>query len=157
VPPEPGRVRPVGSVDALLCGGCRAADAASGTRAIGSAGERLVHTEEVTGSIPVSPTELAWAGRWPSATSPRPAVSARGAEPPGTPTICGCGWRFSFCCGCGWRFSFCRELPEPRCNVSAVAIGAHPIETSGAPDPAALATVVSNQGSLLGRSGASPG
>ena len=27
-----------------------------GTRAIGSAGERLVHTEEVTGSIPVSPT-----------------------------------------------------------------------------------------------------
>jgi hypothetical protein len=27
-----------------------------GMRAIGSAGERLVHTEEVTGSIPVSPT-----------------------------------------------------------------------------------------------------
>jgi hypothetical protein len=27
-----------------------------GARAIGSAGERLVHTEEVTGSIPVSPT-----------------------------------------------------------------------------------------------------
>jgi hypothetical protein len=27
-------------------------------RAIGSAGERLVHTEEVTGSIPVSPTEV---------------------------------------------------------------------------------------------------
>src|ERR1700761_2591154 len=27
-------------------------------RAIGSAGERLVHTEEVTGSIPVSPTRL---------------------------------------------------------------------------------------------------
>jgi hypothetical protein len=26
-------------------------------RAIGSAGERLVHTEEVTGSIPVSPTQ----------------------------------------------------------------------------------------------------
>jgi Domain of unknown function (DUF4062) len=26
------------------------------SRAIGSAGERLVHTEEVTGSIPVSPT-----------------------------------------------------------------------------------------------------
>ena len=25
--------------------------------AIGSAGERLVHTEEVTGSIPVSPTQ----------------------------------------------------------------------------------------------------
>jgi hypothetical protein len=29
-----------------------------GTRAIGSAGERLVHTEEVTGSIPVSPTQV---------------------------------------------------------------------------------------------------
>ncbi len=29
---------------------------AVGARAIGSAGERLVHTEEVTGSIPVSPT-----------------------------------------------------------------------------------------------------
>ena len=28
----------------------------AGRRAIGSAGERLVHTEEVTGSIPVSPT-----------------------------------------------------------------------------------------------------
>jgi hypothetical protein len=27
-------------------------------RAIGSAGERLVHTEEVTGSIPVSPTRV---------------------------------------------------------------------------------------------------
>jgi hypothetical protein len=27
-------------------------------RAIGSAGERLVHTEEVTGSIPVSPTQV---------------------------------------------------------------------------------------------------
>ena len=27
-------------------------------RAIGSAGERLVHTEEVTGSIPVSPTGI---------------------------------------------------------------------------------------------------
>ncbi len=29
-----------------------------GGRAIGSAGERLVHTEEVTGSIPVSPTRI---------------------------------------------------------------------------------------------------
>ena len=27
-------------------------------RAISSAGERFVHTEEVTGSIPVSPTQL---------------------------------------------------------------------------------------------------
>ncbi len=32
--------------------------AQDGRRAIGSAGERLVHTEEVTGSIPVSPTQL---------------------------------------------------------------------------------------------------
>ena len=31
----------------------------SARRAIGSAGERLVHTEEVTGSIPVSPTKSA--------------------------------------------------------------------------------------------------
>src|SRR5215475_10314774 len=29
-----------------------------GSRAISSAGERFVHTEEVTGSIPVSPTQL---------------------------------------------------------------------------------------------------
>ena len=37
-------------------------------RAIGSAGERLVHTEEVTGSIPVSPTQLSGQSRsrdWP--------------------------------------------------------------------------------------------
>ena len=34
-------------------------------RAIGSAGERLVHTEEVTGSIPVSPTCPAIAGDQP--------------------------------------------------------------------------------------------
>jgi hypothetical protein len=32
--------------------------AALQARAIGSAGERLVHTEEVTGSIPVSPTQV---------------------------------------------------------------------------------------------------
>ena len=32
-------------------------------RAIGSAGERLVHTEEVTGSIPVSPTKVSPAHR----------------------------------------------------------------------------------------------
>jgi hypothetical protein len=32
--------------------------AADQRRAIGSAGERLVHTEEVTGSIPVSPTDV---------------------------------------------------------------------------------------------------
>jgi hypothetical protein len=34
------------------------ADGTDQRRAIGSAGERLVHTEEVTGSIPVSPTKL---------------------------------------------------------------------------------------------------
>ena len=34
------------------------ADPQTRPRAIGSAGERLVHTEEVTGSIPVSPTQL---------------------------------------------------------------------------------------------------
>src|ERR1700720_1288338 len=34
-------------------GGCQ-----TRLRAIGSAGERLVHTEEVTGSIPVSPTDV---------------------------------------------------------------------------------------------------
>jgi hypothetical protein len=33
----------------------------SGARAISSAGERFVHTEEVTGSIPVSPTVVAGA------------------------------------------------------------------------------------------------
>src|ERR1700745_2235132 len=32
-------------------------------RAIGSAGERLVHTEEVTGSVPVSPTDVRQAQR----------------------------------------------------------------------------------------------
>src|SRR5580704_10655401 len=40
--------------------GCRRAQPSAAAhhqrRAIGSAGERLVHTEEVTGSIPVSPT-----------------------------------------------------------------------------------------------------
>src|SRR5215469_11401479 len=43
-------------LDALVCGGQRAVRSAL-ARAIGSAGERLVHTEEVTGSIPVSPTK----------------------------------------------------------------------------------------------------
>jgi hypothetical protein len=35
-----------------------AAGLGPGSWAIGSAGERLVHTEEVTGSIPVSPTQV---------------------------------------------------------------------------------------------------
>src|SRR5579863_8088668 len=39
---------------ASLC--CLRAGYGHASRAIGSAGERLVHTEEVTGSIPVSPT-----------------------------------------------------------------------------------------------------
>ena len=38
----------------------RADASCPGPRAIGSAGERLVHTEEVTGSIPVSPTARIW-------------------------------------------------------------------------------------------------
>jgi hypothetical protein len=46
------------------------ADAARGSRAIGSAGERLVHTEEVTGSIPVSPTRA-----WKSSTWTMPVAS----------------------------------------------------------------------------------
>ena len=41
---------------ALLLGAPLADGFRPGLRAIGSAGERLVHTEEVTGSIPVSPT-----------------------------------------------------------------------------------------------------
>jgi hypothetical protein len=50
--------------DTLVCVGPRAirplgAGPFGGARAIGSAGERLVHTEEVTGSIPVSPTPVA--------------------------------------------------------------------------------------------------
>src|SRR5262244_1399369 len=48
-------VRPVIGQDALVCGG-RGRWNPPAARAIGSAGERLVHTEEVTGSIPVSPT-----------------------------------------------------------------------------------------------------
>ena len=64
----PGRPAGMGHVrrrrsgpDTLVCVGPRAfrplgAGPFGGTRAIGSAGERLVHTEEVTGSIPVSPT-----------------------------------------------------------------------------------------------------
>jgi hypothetical protein len=41
-------------------GDARADASCPGQRAIGSAGERLVHTEEVTGSIPVSPTARIW-------------------------------------------------------------------------------------------------
>jgi hypothetical protein len=63
--PGPARPRAVGSGDALPYGsagtrlrpGLRSHRTVSDQRrAIGSAGERLVHTEEVTGSIPVSPT-----------------------------------------------------------------------------------------------------
>jgi hypothetical protein len=46
---------------ASLCTAVSAGDPAR-ARAIGSAGERLVHTEEVTGSIPVSPTTTSAAG-----------------------------------------------------------------------------------------------
>ena len=49
-------------------------------RAIGSAGERLVHTEEVTGSIPVSPTspELALSQLSSSIRQASPLSSGRG-------------------------------------------------------------------------------
>ena len=53
---------------ALLWGTPRADAFEPWRRAIGSAGERLVHTEEVTGSIPVSPTQLSGqfrARNWP--------------------------------------------------------------------------------------------
>ena len=43
---------------ALVCSSSAGRDTGLLTRAIGSAGERLVHTEEVTGSIPVSPTQV---------------------------------------------------------------------------------------------------
>src|ERR1019366_7490279 len=48
-----------GARHALVCDSPRVAGSMGSParrRAIGSAGERLVHTEEVTGSIPVSPT-----------------------------------------------------------------------------------------------------
>src|SRR6266704_4423592 len=51
-----GSVRPAPRAHALVCVSPRWPDTAFRARAIGSAGERLVHTEEVTGSIPVSPT-----------------------------------------------------------------------------------------------------
>src|SRR5215831_3525002 len=38
------------------CVGALAPGGSADARAIGSAGERLVHTEEVTGSIPLAPT-----------------------------------------------------------------------------------------------------
>jgi len=41
-----------------VAGAVAPANAQARRRAIGSAGERLVHTEEVTGSIPVSPTDV---------------------------------------------------------------------------------------------------
>ena len=71
---KPGRARrlsegwsdPVGPARRASCASlCFAPMAGYGrrARAIGSAGERLVHTEEVTGSIPVSPTQAS--GRFP--------------------------------------------------------------------------------------------
>jgi hypothetical protein len=52
---------PYGSAGTRLSPGvpsCPRTEGQDRRRAIGSAGERLVHTEEVTGSIPVSPTQL---------------------------------------------------------------------------------------------------
>src|SRR6266704_1979916 len=66
-----GSVRPAPMAHALVCVSPRWPDTACRARAIGSAGERLVHTEEVTGSIPVSPTHLtsAYAHRSPPRAS----------------------------------------------------------------------------------------
>jgi hypothetical protein len=52
------RRRPRERAHALVCFSSVGRDTGLLTRAIGSAGERLVHTEEVTGSIPVSPTQV---------------------------------------------------------------------------------------------------
>ena len=52
------RRRPRERAHALVCFSLAGRDTGLLTRAIGSAGERLVHTEEVTGSIPVSPTQF---------------------------------------------------------------------------------------------------
>ena len=49
---------PYGSAGTRLRRGPPRRTAPHQQRAIGSAGERLVHTEEVTGSIPVSPTDI---------------------------------------------------------------------------------------------------
>jgi hypothetical protein len=51
-----------------------------GARAIGSAGERLVHTEEVTGSIPVSPTQVGRGLARRYAATPRPRQSFTGGS-----------------------------------------------------------------------------
>ena len=48
----------MGALGTRLPRGLGPAGAPYQRRAIGSAGERLVHTEEVTGSIPVSPTHV---------------------------------------------------------------------------------------------------
>ena len=56
-------------------------------RAIGSAGERLVHTEEVTGSIPVSPTQLSGQLRscnWPGGGPANVTVPQHGHTRPGS-------------------------------------------------------------------------
>src|SRR3982074_2745111 len=53
--------------------------------AISSAGERFVHTEEVTGSIPVSPTGSG--GLCPRRARTGSPVLCWGAEPPNPPTV----------------------------------------------------------------------
>src|SRR5215475_5155505 len=66
--------------DALVCGGQRPVDPAL-ARAIGSAGERLVHTEEVTGSIPVSPTKSEYMSIFPGITAGAiPAAKSAGIQ-----------------------------------------------------------------------------
>ena len=55
--PRAARMRYAMGTPGMTWGPCDGPDSFR-RRAIGSAGERLVHTEEVTGSIPVSPTQL---------------------------------------------------------------------------------------------------
>ena len=58
--PRSAKMRyPMGALGRGCCGAQPSAGTQNQQRAIGSAGERLVHTEEVTGSIPVSPTRSA--------------------------------------------------------------------------------------------------
>ena len=142
--------RPSCGLDALVCGGCGAVMLPPGTRAIGSAGERLVHTEEVTGSIPVSPTSrpCLLVGLWP--TAPWAAIPSGGRAPgprnwwlrfgfsastsksraPGPPQLVVAVGSFSFSWesvpvaaigGCGWGVQF---LHRVRLKRSADCVGA---------------------------------
>ena len=94
------RPRAEGRGDALPYGsaGTRLSRGAAGPRrtvrarrrAIGSAGERLVHTEEVTGSIPVSPTSVRPGQKLTGQASSRGwGLSPSSAHPGAWPTMAG--------------------------------------------------------------------